>query len=68
MISKRMGVVASTLLLFVAAAYCGPKVTVGNAEYDAGTVVEGERRYVQHVFELKNTGDADLTITDVRAG
>lgn len=68
MISKRAGAVALLLFFVVAAAYSGPEISVGNAEFDAGTVVEGERKHVEHVFELKNTGDADLKITDVKAG
>ncbi len=40
-----------------------PRVEVNNPVYNFGTALEGN--FVEHVFELKNTGKSDLTISGV---
>jgi uncharacterized protein DUF1573 len=43
-----------------------PVAVVENASYDFGSVYEGAD--VIHDFVIQNKGDADLEITDVKAG
>ena len=43
-----------------------PHLTLDAATYDVGDIYEGET--VSHSFKVKNTGTAELTIKDVRAG
>lgn len=43
-----------------------PRIAVDDAEYNAGEVYEGAT--VSHSFKVKNTGTAELTIKDVKAG
>ncbi len=43
-----------------------PHIAIDAAEYDAGEIYEGET--IVHSFTVKNTGTAELTIKDVKAG
>ena len=43
-----------------------PQITVGEATYDVGDINEGETIF--HSFTIKNTGTAELSIKDVKAG
>ena len=43
-----------------------PHIAIDAANYDAGEIYEGET--IVHSFILKNTGTAELTIKDVKAG
>lgn len=43
-----------------------PQVVVREASHDFGSVYDG--RIVIHGFTLKNTGDAPLSVEDVRTG
>ena len=47
-----------------APANAGPKLVVPEDRKDVGTVAKGEP--IKHVFILKNTGKADLHVTDVK--
>ena len=42
----------------------GPQIEIRESAYDFGKVVEGEK--LQHVFEVKNTGDAALDIQRIQ--
>ncbi len=42
----------------------GPQLELKEAAYDFGKVVEGAR--LQHVFQVRNTGDASLDIQRVQ--
>jgi hypothetical protein len=44
------------------------KITVDTADYNAGTVIEGQMSSVKHTFVIKNTGDSVLKILNVRPG
>lgn len=55
---------ALTFLAFsVSVAISAPRTTVDRSSYDFGTVAQG--KHVEHVFILKNIGDAPLTIGQV---
>ncbi len=43
-----------------------PTVVIDNKIFDAGKVLKGET--VKHVFTVKNTGNANLLIEDVKPG
>ena len=43
-----------------------PHIAVDAANYDAGEIYEGET--IVHSFTVKNTGTAELSIKDVKAG
>ena len=43
-----------------------PHIAVAAADYDVGEIYEGET--IVHVFTVKNTGTAELTIKNVKAG
>jgi hypothetical protein len=43
-----------------------PQITIDSALYDAGKIDEGKK--IIHAFTIKNTGTAELTIKDVKAG
>ena len=43
-----------------------PHIAIDSATYDAGDVYEGTT--VVHAFTVKNTGTAELSIKDVKAG
>jgi hypothetical protein len=67
------GMPAPTVGWLLASAFAGallaaPQISVDEPNYDAGTIVEGEKKKVTHVFTVKNTGDSDLVIKKVRAG
>lgn len=56
------------LFSFAAAVFAqinAPKISVAKNHHDFGTIVEGE--VVTHQFEVKNTGTAELVISQVRA-
>ena len=42
----------------------GPKIFFAEKSYDFGDIVQGER--VEYVFELENTGNEPLILTDVK--
>ncbi len=50
------------------AAHAGAVISVDQAEFDVGTILEGSTSSVMHDFTIRNTGDADLVIKDVRPG
>ena len=43
-----------------------PQISIESAQYDAGEVYEGD--VIAHGFIVKNTGTAQLDITDVKPG
>jgi len=43
-----------------------PRLAIDAAKFDAGAVYEGQT--VVHAFTVKNTGTAELSIKDVKAG
>lgn len=55
---------ASTIQAKTAPAGGGPKIVVPEEKKDVGTVAKGET--IKHAFVVKNTGTADLHITDVK--
>jgi hypothetical protein len=59
---------ALVLLLWAAAVFAagpgGPRLVVTETRFDFGTVTEGQT--AEHVFELRNTGDAVLEIVKVQ--
>ena len=62
---KKVGVlVLMAVVALGATVAAAPSITVDNAIYDFGTVIEGV--FVTHEFILSNTGDEPLTITRVR--
>jgi uncharacterized protein DUF1573 len=52
------------VLVMARSALAGPHLTVEERNYDFGIILQGER--VEHVFSLKNSGDAPLKIKQVR--
>jgi hypothetical protein len=42
----------------------GPKISVKDARFDFGVVSQGTRP--EHIFEIKNTGDEPLEITQIQ--
>ena len=44
------------------------KITVDTADYNAGTIIEGQMPLFKHSFMIKNTGDSVLKIQNVRPG
>jgi hypothetical protein len=42
----------------------GPQIEITESTYDFGKVVEGAK--LQHVFEVRNTGDASLDIQRIQ--
>ena len=59
---------AGIMLVLVVAAFAGPKIKVDNAEYDAGSILEGSLNKIRHEFKISNTGDEPLTIKQVKPG
>lgn len=53
------------VVLFGFAATAAPRITVDNAMYEFGNVMEG--MFVRHVFVISNTGDEPLEISRVRS-
>jgi len=45
-----------------------PMITIDTMEYNAGTIREGTKQELVHIFKVKNTGDSTLRITDARPG
>ena len=54
-----------TNLLFVAAAYAAPELSVEQGSFNFGTIPQGKK--VQHDFIIKNSGDAPLQIKQLSA-
>lgn len=46
----------------------GPKIAVDTAEFNAGTIIEGQVPSIKHLYKIKNTGDTVLRIKSVKAG
>jgi hypothetical protein len=44
------------------------KITVDTADYNAGTIIEGQMTVLKHTFVIKNTGDSVLKIQNVKPG
>lgn len=60
---------ALMLLLGVCASvFAGAVISVDQAEYDIGTILEGSTAEVTHEFKIRNTGDEKLVIEKVRPG
>ncbi len=55
--------VSAFLLFSISVALGAPRATVDGPAFDFGTVAEG--KHVEHIFILKNNGDAPLTIGQV---
>lgn len=66
---KRISLIAVLALVMVVAACKNEKataeITFQEEEHDFGTIQQGDK--VTYVFPFKNTGEADLVITDARA-
>lgn len=45
-----------------------PQLSVDNADVNMGILVEGKQKVIEHVYVVKNTGDAALHIKQVRPG
>ena len=45
-----------------------PMIAIDTMEYNAGTIREGTKQELVHIFKVKNTGDSTLRITDARPG
>lgn len=60
---RLLSLVSGILLLFASVALGAPNASVDRPVFDFGTVAQGKR--VDHVFSLKNKGDAVLTIGQV---
>lgn len=43
-----------------------PILSVDSADYDIGTVYQEKNQSVSHTFQIKNTGDSTLVISDVK--
>lgn len=44
-----------------------PMISIDSANFDLGPVYQNELKSVNHTFQVKNTGDSALIISDVRA-
>ena len=56
--------IAFMTLTTATSALAGPRLAVEGRNYNFGTILQGEK--VEHVFSLKNSGDAPLEIKQVR--
>jgi hypothetical protein len=43
-------------------------IAIDTMEYNAGTIREGTKQELVHIFKVTNTGDSTLRITDARPG
>jgi len=61
---------ASVLIVSVLASslYAGPKIDFDTKTFNCGDVIEGKVERLNAVFNVKNTGSADLKLTNVRPG
>lgn len=57
-----------TLLSTPASLLASPMISIDTADFNAGTIREGEVKAVKHVYKVKNTGDSVLQIKNVRPG
>lgn len=58
----------TAMLMCTAAIYAQPVLTpLDSTVYNAGTIREGSTTLVKHTFKIKNTGNAPLKISSVRA-
>ena len=57
-----------SLMLVPAAISAGPKISVDSADFDIGTIHEGQFKSIKHTFKVKNTGDSVLVIQSVKPG
>ncbi len=48
------------LLLFPVLTYAQPSISFDSESYDFGTVSQGQP--IEHIFEVSNTGDAEVII------
>jgi hypothetical protein len=55
------------ILAFPFTLISAPILSIDSADYDLGAVYQNENKSVNHTFQIKNTGDSALIITDVRA-
>jgi hypothetical protein len=46
----------------------GAVISVDLADFDAGTIVEGQTPLIKHVYKIKNKGDSVLQVKSVKAG
>ena len=61
---------AAVLIVSVLASslYAGPKIDFDTRTFKCGEVIEGKVERLNAVFNIKNTGNADLKLTNVRPG
>ena len=59
---------ACAVLMVPVAISASPMISVDSADYNFGTVIEGQMSSLKHVFKVKNTGDSVLVIQTVKPG
>ena len=45
-----------------------PMISVDSADFNIGTIREGEQKSIKHTFKITNTGDDTLIIEKVKPG
>jgi hypothetical protein len=46
----------------------GAVISVDTADFDFGTIIEGQAPLIKHVYKIKNKGDSILLVKNVKAG
>ena len=67
-IAKKVLAVGYGTLLVAFSLPAAPKISVDSANFDFGTILEGEQKSVKHTFIIKNNGDDTLRIEKVKPG
>ena len=67
-IAKKVLAVGYGTLLVAFSLPAAPMISVDSANFDFGTIREGEQKSVKHTFKIKNSGDDTLVIDKVKPG
>lgn len=67
-IAKKVLATGYGILLIAFTLPAAPMISVDSADYDIGTIREGDLKSIKHSFVIKNTGTDTLVIEKVKPG
>lgn len=66
--NRRMRNLILGVMTIPAVLFASPNISVDSADFDLGTLLQGEVQTAKHTFKFKNTGDSVLVIKQVKPG
>ena len=67
-IARRLAAIIHGTFFIAFTLQAAPMISVDSANFDLGTVREGEKKSIKHTFTIKNSGTDTLRIEKVKPG